>query len=172
MTRTASNLNARRTSVAHNSVVRNASDMSTAVRNDDAIDQMVCFALYNASRAMTQTYRTLLEPHGLTYPQYLVLVLLWTRGDRTVRELGDELALDSGTLSPMLRRMEQAGILTRTRNIDDERVVTVSLADRGEQLRTDLAHVPACIAGGTGLTRETATALLATLHDVTASMRA
>jgi MarR family transcriptional regulator, organic hydroperoxide resistance regulator len=145
--------------------------MSDADRNEDALDQMVCFALYAASRSMTQAYRTLLEPFGLTYPQYLVLVLLWTRGARTVRELGDELALDSGTLSPMLRRMEGAGILTRTRGTDDERVVTVELAERGEQLRTDLAHVPACIAGGTGLTRESAAALLDTLHGVAAGMR-
>src|SRR4051794_27986644 len=114
-------------------------------------DDMVCFALYAASRATTQTYRALLEPWGLTYGQYLVLVVLWSEGEQSVSELGEALQLDSGTLSPMLRRMESAGVITRRRGSADERVVTVSLARRGRDLRDELAHVPGCIAGGMGL---------------------
>jgi MarR family transcriptional regulator, organic hydroperoxide resistance regulator len=140
-------------------------------RNGDVLDQMVCFALYSASRATTQAYRALLEPFGLTYPQYLALVLLWTEGPKSVRQLGDALDLDSGTLSPMLRRMEQSGIVTRTRSADDERVVQIALAPRGEQLRTDLAHVPSCIAGGAGLTLDQARDLIATLRRLGEGMQ-
>lgn len=138
----------------------------------EPLDQMVCFALYSAARAATQAYRALLEPHGLTYPQYLVLVMLWARGEQTVGRLGDALELDSGTLSPMLRRMEQAGTVTRTRSADDERVVVIGLTERGEQLRTELAHVPACIADGTGLTLDSARELIDTLRSVGAGFHA
>jgi DNA-binding MarR family transcriptional regulator len=137
-----------------------------------AIDEMLCFSLYAASRATTQAYRPLLEPFGLTYPQYLVLVLLWERDGRTVGELGQSLELDSGTLSPLLRRMTDTGIIARARTAGDERVVVVSLTDRGRALRADLAHVPACIAAGTGLTRERADELIETLRRFTADMHA
>ena len=107
-----------------------------------AVDSLVCFALYAASRTTTQAYRVLLDPWDLTYPQYLALVTLWNDGDQTVSGLGDALQLDSGTLSPMLARMEAAGYVTRERRADDERVVTVSLTPRGRAMREDLAHVP------------------------------
>ncbi|OZB81158.1 MAG: MarR family transcriptional regulator, partial [Microbacterium sp. 14-71-5] len=84
---------------------------------------MVCFALYAATRATTQAYRALLEPWGLTYPQYLVLVTLWLDGEQTVSSLGDRLQLDSGTLSPLLRRMESSDLIVRERRSSDERVV-------------------------------------------------
>jgi DNA-binding MarR family transcriptional regulator len=135
-----------------------------------AVDEMVCFSLYAATRATTQAYRSLLEPWGLTYPQYLVLVLLWDRDERSVRELGEHLELDSGTLSPLLRRMEQAGFLVRTRGQRDERVVIASLTDRGRALKADLAHVPACIAAGAGLTLEQARELIGTLNRFAAGM--
>ncbi len=93
-------------------------------------------------------YRALLEPWGLTYPQYLVLVTLWIEGDQTVSTLGDHLQLDSGTLSPLLRRMEQTDLVRRERRSTDERVVTVALGDRGRSIRPELAHVPARIAAG------------------------
>lgn len=135
------------------------------------IDSMVCFALYSASRATTAAYRSLLEPFGLTYPQYLVLVLLWARDGRSVSELGDELDLDSGTLSPLLRRMTDAGFVDRSRDTDDERVVRIRLTDRGRAAQDDLAHVPACIAEGTGLaTLDAARALIDQLERVTAGM--
>lgn len=136
-------------------------------------DEMVCFSLYAATRATTQAYRTLLEPWGLTYPQYLVLVTLWVEGDQTVSGLGDHLQLDSGTLSPLLKRMEQADLVRRERRSTDERVVTVTTGDRGRSLRAELAHVPTRIAAGTGLPDAAAAAdLIATLHRLTETMHA
>lgn len=136
-------------------------------------DEMVCFSLYAATRATTQAYRSLLEPWGLTYPQYLVLVTLWIEGDQTVTSLGDHLQLDSGTLSPLLRRMEKAGLVSRERRHADERVVTVTIGDRGRDLRPELSHIPARIAAGTGLPDEqSAAALIDTLHQLTETMHA
>ncbi|MGN6408542.1 MAG: MarR family winged helix-turn-helix transcriptional regulator [Curtobacterium sp.] len=136
-------------------------------------DEMVCFSLYAASRATTQAYRSLLEPWGLTYPQYLVLVTLWIEGDQTVSGLGDHLQLDSGTLSPLLRRMEQSDLVRRERRSTDERVVTVTLGDRGRSIRAELAHIPSTIAAGMGLPDErAATELIATLHRLTETMHA
>jgi MarR family transcriptional regulator, organic hydroperoxide resistance regulator len=137
-----------------------------------AVDEMVCFSLYAATRATTQAYRSLLAPWNLTYPQYLVLVLLWDCDGRAVRDLGEHLELDSGTLSPLLRRMEQAGFLKRTRGVQDERVVIVSLTERGRALENDLAHVPSCIADGSGLSLGQAHELLGTLHRLTTAMQA
>ncbi len=134
---------------------------------------MVCFSLYAATRATTKAYAAVLEPHGLTYPQYLVLVLLWARDGRSVRDLSDALDLDSGTLSPLLRRMERDGLVSRERRDQtDERVVTVSLTPRGARLRDDLAHVPACIAGGMGVTVDGARQLIAELNELADGMRA
>ena len=136
-------------------------------------DEMVCFSLYAATRATTQAYRSLLEPWGLTYPQYLVLVTLWVEGDQTVSSLGEHLQLDSGTLSPLLRRMEQAGLVRRERRMPDERVVTVTIGDRGHALHDELAHIPAKIAAGTGLPDEQAAVeLIDTLHRLTETMHA
>ena len=136
-------------------------------------DEMVCFSLYAATRATTQAYRSLLEPWGLTYPQYLVLVTLWVEGDQTVSGLGDHLQLDSGTLSPLLRRMEQAGLVHRGRRSADERVVTVTIGERGRALRSELAHVPARIGSGTGLPDERSAAeLIRTLQHLTETMHA
>lgn len=136
-------------------------------------DEMVCFSLYAATRATTQAYRHLLEPWGLTYPQYLVLVTLWLEGDQTVSSLGEHLQLDSGTLSPLLRRMEEGGLVRRERHTADERVVTVTVGARGLELRSELAHIPSRIASGTGLPDERSAAdLIETLQHLTATMRA
>ncbi|RLV51211.1 MarR family transcriptional regulator [Nocardioides mangrovicus] len=132
---------------------------------------MVCFSLYAATRATTQAYRALLEPWGLTYPQYLVLVQLWVEGDQSVTTLGDRLQLDSGTLSPLLRRMEQAGWVEKQRRSPDERIVTVTTTERGEELRAELAHIPQRIAAGTGLSgQEAARELIETLQRLTETM--
>lgn len=120
------------------------------------VEDMVCFSLYAATRATTRAYTELLAPWGLTYPQYLVLVLLWTEGPRSVRELGELLHLDSGTLSPLLRRMEDRELITRSRTSADHRVVTVAPTPRAIELRTELGHVPAAIAQATGLPDEAA----------------
>jgi MarR family transcriptional regulator, organic hydroperoxide resistance regulator len=99
------------------------------------LDDMVCLALHAASRAVTATYRPLLEPLGLTYPQYLVLSALWERDDRTVGELVELLQLDYGTMTPLLKRLEKRGLVRRTRNPDDERIVVVGLTEEGTRLR-------------------------------------
>lgn len=137
-----------------------------------AVDSLVCFALYAASRTTTQAYRVLLEPWDLTYPQYLALVTLWNDGDQTVSGLGEALQLDSGTLSPMLARMESAGYVARERRVDDERVVTVSLTARGREMRDELAHVPRCIAVGSGIPdADSAHELIRALQQLTVAMR-
>jgi DNA-binding MarR family transcriptional regulator len=115
------------------------------------LDRQVCFALYAASRAVTQLYRPLLDALGLTYPQYLVLLVLWERGPVTVSELGDALDLDSGTLSPLLKRLEAAGLVTRGRRPSDERTVEVRLTGAGTELKAKAAGVPRKIARATGL---------------------
>lgn len=150
----------------HNQVVCNHIGMTVT-------DEMVCFSLYAATRATTQAYRAALEPWGLTYPQYLVLVTLWIEGDQTVTSLGELLQLDSGTLSPLLRRMEQAGLVSKERRSRDERVVTITTTERARELRTELAHIPQLIARGTGLPdQQAAAALISTLQHLTTTMQA
>jgi DNA-binding MarR family transcriptional regulator len=116
-----------------------------------ALDKQVCFALYAASRAVTQLYRPVLDALGLTYPQYLVMLVLWERGASLVKELGQALELDSGTLSPLLKRLEAQGYVLRTRCAEDERAVRVHLTEAGAALRTRATSVPRRIAGATGM---------------------
>jgi len=106
------------------------------------LDRQLCFALYSASLAMNKAYRRLLAELGLTYPQYLVMMVLW-QGDRlTVSEIGDRLYLDSATLTPLLKRLEAAGLITRTRAVSDERQVVVALTREGRALRSRAQTVP------------------------------
>lgn len=116
------------------------------------LEQMICFELYAASRAMTALYRPLLDDAGLTYPQYLVMRVLWHRSPITVRDLGTALRLDSGTLSPLLKRLETAGHLRRRRGTSDERTVVIDLTPTGRDLQDRLADVPETIACAAGLT--------------------
>ncbi len=99
-----------------------------------ALDDQLCFALYAASRAVTARYRPMLDALGLTYPQYLVMMLLWESDHQTVGQLGSRLALDSGTLSPLLKRLTAAGLVTRHRRVEDERSVSIALTDEGRAL--------------------------------------
>jgi MarR family transcriptional regulator, organic hydroperoxide resistance regulator len=99
------------------------------------LEDQLCFALYAASRAMTARYRPLLDVIGLTYPQYLVMMLLWEEDNQTVGQLGARLSLDSGTLSPLLKRLTTAGLVTRHRRVEDERSVAIALTDAGRALR-------------------------------------
>ena len=103
------------------------------------LDNQLCFALYAATRAMTRTYRERLEPMGLTYPQYLVLVVLWENDGITISQLGQRLLLDSGTLTPLLKRMETAGIVSRNRRTSDEREVEIWLTDKGRDMQREAA---------------------------------
>lgn len=137
--------------------------------DDLVLRRQVCFALYAASRALTDVYRPILDEFGLTYPQYLVLLVLWERGDEppTVSELGARLRLDSGTLSPLLKRLEAAGFVRRTRAPRDERRVEVGLTPQGRALRERMDEVPRQVARATGLTEAELVALRDTLTRVT-----
>ncbi|MHA5051929.1 MarR family winged helix-turn-helix transcriptional regulator [Streptomyces sp. SD15] len=115
------------------------------------LDQQLCFALYAAQRAVTAAYRPLLDELGLTYPQYLVLLILWERGETTVKELAGALRLDYGTVSPLLKRLESAGLVRRERSARDERTVLVAVTGRGEALRERAAGVPRDLLAATGL---------------------
>ncbi|MFI1538790.1 MarR family winged helix-turn-helix transcriptional regulator [Streptomyces anandii] len=115
------------------------------------LDDQLCFALYAAQRAVTAVYRPLLDELGITYPQYLVLLVLWERGETTVKELATALRLDYGTVSPLLKRLEAAGLVRRERSAHDERSVLVACTGRGEELRERAARVPGALLSSTGL---------------------
>jgi DNA-binding MarR family transcriptional regulator len=114
------------------------------------LDRQLCFALYRASRALTRAYGPLLAPLGLTYPQYLVFLKLWEQDGLAVSELGGCLALDSGTLTPLLKRLEQRGLIERKRDKADERVVHIFLTDEGRALRTKAKKIPGELAAAAG----------------------
>jgi DNA-binding MarR family transcriptional regulator len=133
-----------------------------------ALDRQVCFALAAASRAVIGLYRPVLKPLGLTHPQYLVMLALWARSPRTVRDIGEALTLEPATLSPLLKRLESAGLITRKRKVDDERALDVELTDAGRGLRSRAETVPAQIVQRLGMplveleaTRDALTRLLA-----------
>ena len=115
-----------------------------------ALDDQLCFALYAASRAVTARYRPMLEAIGLTYPQYLVMMLLWEQDNQTVGQLGARLALDSGTLSPLLKRLTAAGLVTRHRRVEDERSVSIALTDAGRALRERAFSISESMIGAIG----------------------
>jgi len=106
------------------------------------LDNQLCFALYSTTLAMTKTYRKLLSGLGLTYPQYLVMLVLWEQDGLTVSSIGERLFLDSATLTPLLKRLEAAGVLTRARATEDERQVIVTLTDAGRELKESARAVP------------------------------
>lgn len=107
------------------------------------LENQLCFLLYASSRELTKKYKTLLEELNVTYPQYLVLLLLWEHKSLSVKEMGEHLYLDSGTLTPMLKRMEQQDLLVRQRSLEDERSVTISLTDKGASLKQKAECIPA-----------------------------
>ena len=109
------------------------------------LDNQLCFALYSTSLAMTKLYKPMLEELGLTYPQYLVMLVLWERDGLMVSELGERLFLDSGTLTPLLKRLEASGLIARIRDVQDERRVHITLTQTGCALKTEAAKIPACI---------------------------
>ena len=114
------------------------------------LDEQLCFAIYTASRALTRAYGPLLEPLGLTYPQYLTMLVLWEEDGVSVKHLGEKLALDSGTLTPLLKRLEHQGLVTKRRCKEDERVCFIDLTPTGKALRAKAKKVPlalACRAG-------------------------
>ena len=137
-----------------------------------ALDKQLCFALYATSLAMTKVYKPLLAPLGLTYPQYLVLLVLWEGDGVTVSQLGDRLALDSGTLTPLLKRLEQQGLLQRLRDAADERRVLLQLTAAGRALQARAVAVPQAIAAVTGCSLDDITALTGRLHTLRQQIQA
>lgn len=133
-----------------------------------ALDQQLCFALYRASRSVVRSYAEALGELGITYPQYLTLLALWEEQDRPfgVGELGDELGLDSGTLTPLLKRLEQRGLVERRRSSEDERRVEVVLTDEGRALRERAAMVPIEVFPTYGMTLGDAADLRSQLHEL------
>lgn len=155
-------------------IVRNSIVYNHGFVTEDAfrLDRQLCFALHATSRAITQAYGPLLAPLGVTYPQYLVLLVLWEQDELTVSGLGERLFLDSGTLTPLLKRLETQGIVARQRDATDERVVRVSLTAAGERLRRKaegVAHGVACAIGvdedEIATLRERLQAILVRFHD-------
>jgi MarR family transcriptional regulator, organic hydroperoxide resistance regulator len=134
------------------------------------IEDYLCLALYTASRAVTGLYRELLDDLGLTYPQYLVMRLLWQRGAVPVKEIGAALQLDYGTLSPLLKRLEAAGLVRRSRRPHDERSVEIGLTEAGKAMRAKATDVPAKLSCAMGLDDHAADDLRATLTQLTASV--
>ncbi|MEO5652665.1 MAG: MarR family transcriptional regulator [Marmoricola sp.] len=134
------------------------------------LSEQVCFDLYAASRAVTNAYRPALRELGLTYPQYLVLLVLWEKDVRLVKELVEVLSLDHGTLTPLLRRMEVAGLVTRRRADGDERFVEIALTDRGDDLREHATRIHCDMKSAIGLDDEQFAALQESLRGLTANV--
>ena len=131
------------------------------------LENQLCFALHAASRAMTGAYQPLLDELGITYPQYLVLLLLWEEDGARVSQLGERLHLDSGTLTPLLKRLESHGLVERHRNTTDERVVEVFLTATGKRLKRRAMAVPAAMLCRTGLSIADLERLRGTLQSLT-----
>jgi MarR family transcriptional regulator, organic hydroperoxide resistance regulator len=136
------------------------------------LETQLCFALYAASRATIDIYRPLLDELGITYPQYLVLLILWEHGSRSIKDIGHLLHLDSGTLSPLLKRLEAAGFIKRQRRVEDERVVDISLTAAGQALQERAASIPERFGCELGLTLDDYTGLLFRLKKLTEDLYA
>ena len=136
------------------------------------LDDQMCFALYAASRAVTALYRPMLEELGLTYPQYLVLLVLWDRDEVSVKEVVAALHLDYGTLTPLLKRLEANGLLRRERRADDERAVRITLTDEGAALRERARTIPSAIGDAMGLDPEEFERTRAALRSLTDNVTA
>ncbi|WP_097193898.1 MarR family winged helix-turn-helix transcriptional regulator [Blastococcus aggregatus] len=146
-----------------------------AVASDDvlALDRQVCFALSVAARNVVAVYRPVLEPLGLTHPQYLVMLALWQYGTLSVKKLSGLLQLDPGTLSPLLKRLEAAGLLRRERDTDDQRNLALALTDKGQALRAEAEKIPAGIVERLGMPIEELVNLHGVLtHVIAASQQA
>jgi len=135
-----------------------------------ALDNQLCFAFYSVSHAFSRAYRRLLEPLGLTYPQYVVLLVLWEQDDLTVKEIGDRLFLDSGTLTPLLKRLEGAGHIRRTRDKKDERQVRIHLTEAGRALRGQAEEIPRQLGCMLGMSADEARALTRAVAELRARL--
>lgn len=134
------------------------------------LDHQLCFALYTATHALTRAYRGALEKAGLTYTQYLVMLVLWEHDGVSVSKIANRLELDSATLTPMLKRIETAGFITRTRNSEDERIVEIKLTDIGRELQHEIARVQHGVECQTGLNNDEFIQLRASLQRLIENM--
>lgn len=130
------------------------------------LDRQLCFALYSSSLAMTKLYKPLLEPLGLTYPQYLVMLVLWEQDGISVSTLGQRISLDSGTLTPLLKRLESAGLIKRQRASDDERRVEIFLNPQGLALKQQALGIPPQLACAAACSLEELSSLTRRLHEL------
>ncbi len=145
--------------------------MARETGTDFTLDDQLCFALYNASRAVTSAYRVGLAPLGLSYTQYVVLLLLWEHDSLPMGTLCERLHLDSATLSPLLKRLNARGLVTRERRTDDERVVDVACTPAGHALRDDVRAVQADVEAATGLSADELATMRDDLHRVADRLR-
>ena len=130
------------------------------------LSNMVCFAIYSTANALTRAYQPILNKLDLTYPQFLVMIVLWEQDDRTVSEIGAQLNLDSGTLTPLLKRLEAAGRIARRRDARDERQVRITLTDEGRELRKEAENIPEQVFCALGQPVDALQALRARLLDI------
>ena len=144
----------------------------TGMEAVEPLDGLLCFAIYSTGFAFNRVYKPLLEKLGLTYPQYLVVALLQNHEDRTVGELGDQLFLESSTLTPLVKRLETGGIVTRRRDGTDERVVRVSLTEKGRGIAQEAACLPEQILEATGLSADELQAMQQRLSALRSTLRA
>ena len=144
---------------------------ASAIADMPALADHLCFAVYEAGHAFGRVYRSALAALGLTYPQYIAMVALWTQDDVTVRGLGKMLTLDSATLTPLLKRLEVAGLVSRTRDPADERQVRIRLTDAGRALRGEARAVPPCVSAATGLDPAALRRLTAEIASLRDSLR-
>src|SRR5690606_10175184 len=144
--------------------MRYCARMAATTDTEIPIEDYLCLALWKASRSVTALYRDLLDELGLTYPQYLVMRLLWQKGAQPVKEIASVLQLDYGTLSPLLKRLEAAGLVIRSRRRDDERSVEIALTEAGRALRPKADDVPTRLTGAMGLDARESEELLRTLR--------
>ena len=137
------------------------------------LENQLCFRLYTASRLLTQAYHPLLSEHGLTYPQYLVLLVLWEKDAQPVNDIAKRLYLETNTVTPLIQRMEKVGLLTRTKGTKDARQMIVTLTKKGKQLQEQLAEVPSTMGNAViceSVTSETAPELFRRLDDMIAKL--
>ena len=135
------------------------------------LDNQVCFRLYTATRLITQAYTPILTALGITYPQYLVLMVLWEKDGVTVGELCEKLMLDNGTLSPLLKKLQQEGYIEKTRGREDDRIVVVTLTEEGRALKEKAKDIPAGVAGCIDLPPEKAAMLYGLLYELLGSQK-
>jgi len=139
--------------------------------DDLLLDNQLCFALHSTSLLMTKVYKPLLQALGLTYPQYLAMLVLWERDGLTVGEISQRLLTDPGSLTPLLKRLESEGLISRTRSSEDERVVHLHLTERGRELHERARDIPQCIVAASGQSIDQLRALKAELQDLRSQLQ-